>query len=377
MALFINNDEVKQILSMRGCLEALEQAYVDLTEGNLVNRPRIDLCATTDVSDRIYRWGTMEAVNARTGYHAIRMKSDIVYWAKHESGITEEKYCIAPGNFCGLIFLFSARNGEPLAIIHDGYLTHMRVGAIAALGVKYLARDQADTLGILGSGWMARSHSSAIACVRQLKKIKVFSPHQNHREEFASEMSQALDIEITPVDHPRRAVAGSDIVSACTDSVTPVLESSWLENGMHLTAVKPKGEWEEEVFPKIDVVFGGEAARPPLFGTPFRRGQGNFLTYAAGDAKILEHIPRWSEHGTSNRKEPRVVPLASMIQGKVKGRTSADEISASAGSGWGGGSTSTQGLPFVTLGAVVYEQAKKNGLGKEIPTELFIQDIRD
>ena len=139
MALFINNNEVKQILSMRSCLEALEEAYIDLTEGNLVNRPRIDLCATTDVPDHIYRWGTMEAVNSRTGYHAIRMKSDIIYWSKHDNGVTEEKYCIAPGNFCGLIFLFSARNGEPLAIIHDGYLTHMRVGAIAALGVKYLA----------------------------------------------------------------------------------------------------------------------------------------------------------------------------------------------------------------------------------------------
>jgi hypothetical protein len=66
-----------------------------------------------------------------------------------------------------------------------------------------------------------------------------------------------------------------------------------------------------------------------------------------------------------------------MIQGKVKGRTSDDEISASAGSGWGGSSTSTQGLPFVTLGAVVYEQARELGLGREIPTKLFIQDIRD
>jgi hypothetical protein len=61
----------------------------------------------------------------------------------------------------------------------------------------------------------------------------------------------------------------------------------------------------------------------------------------------------------------------------MRGRNSADEISASAGSGWGGGSVSTQGLPFVTLGAVVYEQARKTGLGKEIPLELFTQDIRD
>ena len=377
MALFINNDEVKQVLAMGRCLEALEQAYIDLAEGNLVNRPRIDLCATSNDAERIYRWGTMEAVNARTGYHAIRMKSDIVYWVKHESGTTEEKYCIAPGNFCGLIFLFSARNGEPLAIIHDGYLTHMRVGALAALGVKYLARDQAATLGILGSGWMARSHLLAISCVRDLKMVKVFSPNKTHREEFAAQMAKVLDIEITSVDSPQKAVAESDIMAACTDSVTPVLEAAWLEKGMHLTAVKAKGEWGEDVFPKIDVVFGGEPSRPPLFGTPFKRGQGNFLTYAAGDAAILDRIPRWPEQDSTTREHPRVVPLASMIQGKIKGRIGDDEISASAGSGWGGSATSTQGLPFVTLGAFVYEQARKLGLGKEIPTELFIQDIRD
>ena len=191
-------------------------------------------------------------------------------------------------------------------------------------------------------------------------------------------MSNALGIEITSVNNPKEAVAGSDIVSACTDSITPVLQGRWLEDGMHLTAVKPKGEWDKEVFSKIDLVFGGDVARPPFFGTAFKRGQGNFLTYAAGDAKLLEQIPRWSEdENKKNLKRPRVVPLAAMIQGKAKGRNSEKEISASAGSGWGGGATSTQGLPFVTLGAEVYEQAKKAGIGQEIPTELFIQNIRD
>jgi len=151
MVLLINNDDVKQVLTMPDVLDALEEAYGDLADGNLVNRPRIDISATTDAPDHIYRWGTMEAVNARTGYHALRMKSDVVYWSQHERGTTEEKYSIAPGTFCGLIFLFSARNAEPLAIIHD---------------------------------------------------------------------------------------------AACTDSITPVFFGSWVEQGMHLSCVKPKGEWD-------------------------------------------------------------------------------------------------------------------------------------
>ncbi|MEX0752795.1 MAG: hypothetical protein WD073_07710 [Xanthobacteraceae bacterium] len=362
---------MKELLNMRDCLTSLEEAYLDLAEGNLVNRPRIDISATTDAPDHIFRWGTMEAVNARKGYHAIRLKSDIIYWSKHDSGITEEKYCIAPGTFCGLILLFSARNGEPLAIINDGYLTHMRVGAIAALGAKYLSKEGSSTLGMLGSGWMARSHSSAFACVRDLKRIKIYSPTKSHRDQAAREIEAELGIEVTPVTRPQDAVAGSDIVAACTDSITPVLQGSWIDKGAHLTCVKAKGEWSDDVFPRIDVAAGGDEPRKPIFGTPFKRGEGNFLTYAAGDPAVLQQIPRWPEGTKEKNGGPRLVALNAMIAGKANGRNRADEISAS------GGSSGTQGLPFVTLGAKVYELAKQRGMGKEVPTELFLQNIRD
>ena len=378
MTLIINNTDVSNLLKMGQCLEALEQAYVDLARGDLVNRPRIDLCATTQSAEKIFRWGTMEAVNARTGYHAIRMKSDMVYWVQHDFGITEEKYCMRPGAFCGLIFLFSARDGEPLAIIHDGYLTHMRVGAIAALGVKYLARADANTVGLLGSGWMARSHLSAFSCVRTLRRVKVFSPSVEHRRRFAREMTQLLGVEIETVDNPAEAVKGTDIVSTCTDSITPVLHGSSLEPGMHLTCVKAKGEWHNDVFAAIDVVAGGDSARPPLFGASFRRGQGNFLTFAAGSSERLDRIPRWGASESAWKPSVRLAPLAEMIKGELQGRRTEIEVSASGGSGAkGSDSSSTQGLPFVTLGALVYEMAKVQHLGREISTELLLQDIRD
>lgn len=369
--LFINNDEVSKVLSMKECLESLEEAYLDLAEGNLVSRPRIDIAATTELPDHTFRWGTMEAVNAKKGYHALRLKSDIVYWSEHESGSTEEKYCVEPGTFCGLILLFSARNGAPLAIINDGYLSHMRVGALAALGVKYLARAEASTLGMIGSGGMAKSHALAFASVRNLKTIRIYSPTRSHREQFAREMETELAVEAIPVDHPTDAVTGSDIVATCTDSITPVLEGSWLEEGMHLACVKARGEWNDDVFPRIGVAVGGDSSRKPLFGTPFERGQGNFLTYGAGDPALLEKLPRWPDNAKERTKGSRLVALSAMINGKTKGRNNAGEISASLGS------SDTQGLSFVTLGAKVYELAKRQGLGKDIPTELFLQNIRD
>ncbi len=91
----------------------------------------------------------MEGVCRTHGAFAIRMKSDVVCWTE---GKNEQKYAIQPGTYCGLIMLFSIRNGEPLAIINDGVLQHMRVGGKAGLGVKYLSRPDSSVAGSIGSG---------------------------------------------------------------------------------------------------------------------------------------------------------------------------------------------------------------------------------
>jgi ornithine cyclodeaminase/alanine dehydrogenase-like protein (mu-crystallin family) len=93
------------------------------------------------------------------------MKSDIVSWPVRHGVRVEDKYCVRPGLFCGLILLFSTEDGAPLAIMNDGYLQHMRVGALYGLGAKYLARSDASVVGMLGSGGMARSHLTAFAAV--------------------------------------------------------------------------------------------------------------------------------------------------------------------------------------------------------------------
>src|SRR5512147_2410571 len=127
MTLIINNQEVEQILTMEDTLAALEQSYLQLAAGEAVCRPRIDIRIPTSDPAKTYRWGTMEG-GSTAGYFAIRMKSDVVYERAHEGGVTEEKYCTRPGLFCGLVFLTSVETGEPLALINDGVLQHMRVG---------------------------------------------------------------------------------------------------------------------------------------------------------------------------------------------------------------------------------------------------------
>lgn len=149
--LFLNNDDVKQLLSMEITLEALDESYRNMIKGDAVCRPRIDMQIPTEDPQKVYQWGTMEG-GSQSGYFAIRMKSDIIFEKEYAGTKTLEKYCVRPGTFCGLIFLFRVENGEPLAIMNDGFLQHMRVGADSAIGVKYMANKSAQAVGMFGSG---------------------------------------------------------------------------------------------------------------------------------------------------------------------------------------------------------------------------------
>src|SRR3990172_4581336 len=201
MALFLNNDDVKGLLTMEMTMDALFLSYTQMVRGEAVCRPRIDLQIPTSNPQKVYRWGTMEGGSA-SGYFAIRMKSDIAYETEYQGTRTLEKYCVKPGTFCGLIFLFRVDNGEPLALINDGYLQHMRVGADSGLGVKFMAKEDAKVVGMFGSGGMARCHIDSIRLVRDIKKIQVFSPTKANREAYAREMEEKYGIETIPLDRP-------------------------------------------------------------------------------------------------------------------------------------------------------------------------------
>lgn len=362
--LFLNNGDVEKLLDMKSCLEALEVGYQDLVEGNAVHRPRIDVWAPCDRPDGYFRWGSMEGACRTYGVFATRMKSDIVSWPEGEN---ELKYCIQPGTFCGLIMLFSTKNGEPLAFINDGVLQHMRVGACAGLGVKYLARQDAGVVGIIGSGGMARTYLKAFVEVRSVKHVKVYSRTPQRREQYASEMGRLLGIPVEPFDSPEPVVRGSDIVATCTDSIVPVLsEPEWLGAGMHLTSLDIREFATDRVYERCDVVVRlGDFTLPSL---PQEAGfrPFHFAGYVAGQPEELARIPR-SRVKTDAEKYPTMLDV---LTGKVAGRTSSGQITCFINSG-------TQGLQFASVGGMVYQLAKERSIGRELPTEWFVQDIRD
>ncbi|HEY2534673.1 MAG TPA: hypothetical protein VGJ20_43330 [Xanthobacteraceae bacterium] len=377
--LVIDNTTVSQLLTMDDCIRVQEAAFRKLPSGGAIHRPRIDVYFPCDREDGYFRWGTMEGAN--DGYFAIRMKSDIITWPRDANGSwTEEKYCREPGTYCGLIFLVSTRNGEPLAFINDGVLQHMRVGGGAGIGVKYLARKDTHVVGMLGSGGMARTFLEAFKCVRDVRLCKVYSPNAAHREAFAAEMSRRLRLEVRAVDSARDAVRGVDLLSTCTDSMQPVYDAEWIEKGMHVTNLGRR-EMPESVMNKFDVVVRQGTAGLQMGQTQrFQAERGlSPAAFIGGSIEQMKRIPEKSAQPGFGGDSPEFIDrgrggdkpdFADLVTGKCKGRTSRDQVTFYRNVG-------NQGLQFSAVGAWVYVQAVKAKKGRVIPTEWFLQDIRD
>lgn len=222
-------------------LEALDETQKEIVKGNAAAMGRIDVYLPCERSESYYRWALMTGGAKRDGFVVARMLSDIVSWPGEKGNQRENKHCVQPGTYCGMLFMFSARDGMPAAFINDGFLQHMRVAGGAGLGVKYLAREDSHVVGMIGSGGMARTYLEAFLAVRKITKVKVYSPSQANAKLYAKAMSEKFNIEVNPVSSAREAVKGVDIVSCCTSSIDPVFETAWLEPGMHVTDVT----WDE------------------------------------------------------------------------------------------------------------------------------------
>lgn len=366
--LFINNDAVHKTLSMKECIEIQERAFKGLEDGTAIHRPRIDMYMPASRDDGYYRWGTMEGWY--DGIFAIRMKSDVITWPRSPDGHTwtEEKYCVQPGTYCGLIMLFSSDNGEPLAIINDGVLQHMRVGAGAGIGARLLAKEDASTVGMLGSGGMARTFLEAFCAVRPIRSCKVYSPTAKNREAYAREMAEKLGIEVLPVSSPREAVAGVDILSTATDSMAPTFDAQWLEPGMHVAMLGPcevSAEAELRFDVKLRQGIGGlrvaenERIRSEVGMSP--------VAWIAGTKEQMTRLPPKTPGSGFGGSYPDYCDL---IFGRTQGRVSTDQITFYHNMG-------NQGLQFASVGGLVYRKLKADASIRAIDTSLFLQDIRD
>ncbi|HWH77771.1 MAG TPA: hypothetical protein VNT76_10390 [Candidatus Binatus sp.] len=375
MALLISNQDIGQVLDMKTCLTAIEEGIREYYRGDATCRPRIDVWAPSGDPRGYYQWGSMEGTSRHYGVFATRIKSDIAYWQEGpDSSKTQEKYCQKPGLFCGLILLFSTENGEPLAVMNDGYLQHMRVGATAGIAAKYLARDDADTVAMIGSGSMAWTHALAFAEVCRLKQIKVYSPTVKHRETYATNLAARLGIEVIPVASAAEAVKGAQIVSACTDSTVAVIPGRAVEAGAFISTVKGSVELDKSCAERVRTFYTfapNAETTATLEAAPDSRAQkisGSHRAYVAGQPDELARIPEIQREGQFDKR--KVISFKELFDGKTAGRNDSEEILAVGGN-------QIQGIQFASVGGATYRLAKAKGLGREFPTDWLLQDVRN
>jgi len=352
MTLLLNNDEIAQLISTKECIEILEEGYRECGLGRAAHRRRSNIIVPTG-EGRTFVFANFEGTVIKSGTHAIRLRSDVNEWLDEKGGRTT-KWASRPGLYCGLALLYNIHTGELDGILNDGHLQVMRVGATSAVAGKYLSREDSSVLGVIGAGNQARSHAEAMCAIRPIKKIKVHSLRPESREAFAREMEAKLGIEVRPVQRMQEAFAGSDIVCACTDSPRPFVKSSWLEPGMFLSSARPFGEVGSEPLTAFDVAVVHERG----FGPRFR----------PVDAERLNPSAPMALGGKDERDLPSESTLSELCAGKAKGRTSREQKTYFA-------NNEGHGVQFSAAGAFVLKRAKERGLGRELPTEWFLQDI--
>lgn len=348
-----DNDDVKNVLSMDVCLDAIEETYRDYGCGNAVNIPRADMLAPHPQEEFFYEFKTMSGAVPRYDICALRLSSSVIAWPTVLGTFRKEKMPAAPGNrWLGLIMLYRISNGELLCVFPDGYLQRMRVGATSGIGAKYMARKDAARVGILGSGFQAGSQLMAMCGVRKIAEIKVYSPNRDHRYAFSVEMEKELKVQVKAVGSAEEAVRDVDILITASNAMVPLTRPEWLRPGMHVTSVRPI-EIDDESFDRFDRVIKNSFEAEPLY-------------YPMEGCKTPDTDVGWSTHQRQCLSKLRI--LAEVVAGKMPGRQTDEEITYFMNS-------VGLGIQFAAAGAKFYELACQRGLGKEIPTEWFLQTL--
>ncbi|MGZ8263879.1 MAG: ornithine cyclodeaminase family protein [Burkholderiales bacterium] len=348
MTLILSNDDVQELLPMAECIGALENAYRELAHERAANALRSDAVSTTATPDAVYSLKLMGAVIPSLGVGAVRLNSDIILFGAQR----QVKLPLAPGSrYTGLVLLFSSETGEPLAIFPDGVLQRMRVGAASALGVKYLARPDATTVGLIGAGWQAGAQVMALAAIRNIDVIRCYSPTRERRERFCAEMTEKTGIAVRPVTTAEEAVRDAGIVLCATNAAEHVFLEKWLEPGMHLGSIRGA-----ELEP-------GAVRRADLIAIHDRTARATITTTRGVVMPKTRHAVAGVEDLTS-----AAPTLGELVAGMAKGRTSPGQISCFL-------NLTGIGLQFAAAGAALYRNARNAGRGRELPTEWFTEDV--
>ena len=313
--LLLNEQEVRDLLPMNECVDVLDAAFAEWARGSVSNMPR-------------YRLPLM------------RGAQQVMAGMSNDAGATGLKTYVTgtQGPSSMVVLLFSTEDGSPLAMLAANALGQIRTGAASGVATRYMARSDAGTVAVIGSGYQARTQLAAVAAVRPIERALVYSRNPERREAFAHRMSAELGVDVRPVESAHDAVAGSAIVCAITNSREPVFDGESLAPGTHVNAAGSnhwmRREVDETTIRRSDVVVVDDLE----------------------DAKIECGELIWAAERRAFRWE-NAVELRDVVSGRVAGRPSPEAVTL----------FESQGLAMedVTVGMHVYRKALDGGIGRE------------
>ncbi len=348
MTIIITDADVKRLLPMRDCIEAMRVAFRDFAEGSAVNRPRMRYLAEHSDPERKYLANVHVGAVPSYGMACVRAGSQII---RPPSAKVDRRVYENPQAFnWGIVILYSLETAEPLALLHEFHLSGMRVGATTGMAVDQIARQDASTLGLFGTGKQARNAFEAITLVRPIRRVNVHSPNPEHRAAFARDMARD-GIEVAAVADAKAAVTGADVVCCCTTAMKPVFDGDWLEDGQLVVSIA-----------NSDVTN--------------KRSEVDRRTYARASAIVVNDWESVIDNDQSELLDPlneglirrdRIHELGALVNGTVsisqppRGAMDKGIIYYKNNSGLA--------IQFAAAGGILYRKAMQEGSNKTIPTE--------
>ena len=371
--------EIEEQFTMSKCIAAIETMCEELAKADATTSAvETQLTPVSDSPDGssepvYYGLKMMGGSIPELGVAAVRINSDIIHWPEHpESGErVRDKLPAANGRYTAPVLVFSTETGEPLLVYPDGFVQSHRVAATSAIGAKYLARDNATKLGLLGAGQQARAHTLALDAVCELETINVYSPTAESRRKFAAELDNQVDATVTAVDQSRTVFADADIVQCATNATAPVFDPAWLEPGTHIGLIRhmeaPNDFWTSEEFDAFAQDYPRNRTQKELVGEHLHEREMPTRNWTFYVAEGEQSVPRFE--GNVSRESiidwENVPGIGEIILGEASGRSNDDGISVF----YTGGS----GAQFAAAGKVLLELAEEHDLGRSVSTDLFTQ----
>ena len=220
--LILSQADVERLLPMRECIEIMATTLATLARGDAI----LPLRTVIRIPQSRDAFGVMPAYLGSP--KTIGAKIVTVYPGNHGTALDAHQ---------GAVLLFDRENGSLAALLDATPITTIRTAAVSAIATRALAKKDASTLAIIGSGVQARAHIEAICAVRPITSLRVWSRDSGHARELASFARDRFHLDASVCGSGADAVRDADIVCTVTSSTEPVLRGEWLTPGSHVNAV--------------------------------------------------------------------------------------------------------------------------------------------